>query len=217
MGVARMSPHAVIVASNSYHADTDLGAVKQVLDQPTNNFVPGQHFNFNAGEVTWHLVADDKNLVYVLITSPNYPLRCAHACLEELQRTFTLKMGERVATAKERSLDGASKKFLQAMCAKYDNLPEVDKLAALSGKVNSVKLVMQSNVDAALQNCVKLDSLEAQAEELQQAAGMFGHDARRLKNKLWWKDMKMKIYIALIVLVILGVIIGVAVGVSQNK
>ena len=57
MGVARMSPHAVIVASNSYHADTDLSAVKQVLDQPTNNFVPGQHFNFNAGEVTWHLVA----------------------------------------------------------------------------------------------------------------------------------------------------------------
>jgi len=40
---------------------------------------------------------------------------------------------------------------------------QVDKLAALSGKVNSVKLVMQSNVDAALQNCVKLESIEAQA------------------------------------------------------
>ena len=47
---------------------------------------------------------------------------------------------------------------------------QVDKLAALSGKVNSVKLVMQSNVDAALQNCVKLDSLEAQAGELHLSA-----------------------------------------------
>ena len=27
-------------------------------------------------------------------------------------------------------------------------------------------------------------------EELQQAAGMFGANARKLKNKLWWKDMK---------------------------
>ncbi len=34
-------------------------------------------------------------------------------------------MGERVITAKERSLDGACKNFLQALCAKYDNLPEV--------------------------------------------------------------------------------------------
>jgi len=57
MGVARMSPLATLVASNSYHAETDSSAVKQVLDQPTNNFSPGQHFNFNAGEVTWHLVA----------------------------------------------------------------------------------------------------------------------------------------------------------------
>ena len=49
----------------------------------------------------------------------------------------------------------------------------MDKLAALSGKVNSVKLVMQSNVDAALQNCVKLDSLEAQAGELHLSAFTF--------------------------------------------
>ncbi len=57
MGVARMSSQATLIASNSYHAETDSSAVKQVLDQPSNNFSPGQHFNFNAGEVTWHLVA----------------------------------------------------------------------------------------------------------------------------------------------------------------
>jgi len=40
---------------------------------------------------------------------------------------------------------------------------QVDKLAGLAQKVNSVKLVMQDNVDAALQNTVKLDHIERQA------------------------------------------------------
>ena len=49
------------------------------------------------------------------------------------------------------------------ICRKYNNLQEVDKLAALSKKVDAVKLTMQDNVDRALQNCVKLESIEKQA------------------------------------------------------
>ena len=43
---------------------------------------------------------------------------------------------------------------------KYDNLAEVDKLASVTKKVDAVKLVMQDNVDMALQNCVKLEAVE---------------------------------------------------------
>jgi hypothetical protein len=53
--------------------------------------------------------------------------------------------------------------MLLKICQKYDNLAEVDKLAAVSKKVDSVKLVMQENVDMALQNCVKLESIEKAA------------------------------------------------------
>ena len=37
------------------------------------------------------------------------------------------------------------------------------KLASVTLKVESVKLVMQENVDLALQNCVKLESIEKAA------------------------------------------------------
>ena len=80
--------------------------------------------------------------------------------------------------------------MLQKICAKYDNLAEVDKLASVTRKVESVKLVMQENIDVALQNCVKLESIEKQAEELQQQAGVFKRNANELKNKMWWKNMK---------------------------
>ena len=66
-------------------------------------------------------------------------------------------------SAKDRSLDRQCASFMQSICQKYDNTAEVDKLAAVARKVDTVKIVMQENVDAALQNCVKLESIEMAA------------------------------------------------------
>ncbi len=52
---------------------------------------------------------------------------------------------------------------MNALAVKYDDIAKVDKLASVSRKVDSVKLVMQQNIDVALQNCVKLESIEKQA------------------------------------------------------
>jgi hypothetical protein len=124
---------------------------------------------------------------------------------------FVAKAGDKATTAKDRALDRSCSSLLQKICQKYDNLAEVDKLAAVAKKVDSVKLVMQENVDIALQNCVKLESIERAAEELQQQAGVFKRNANELKKKMWWKNIKMKLIIAAIVLVIIGIIVAVIV------
>lgn len=102
------------------------------------------------------------------------------------------KAGDKARTAKDRSLDKTCGSLLQKICQKYDNLNEIDKLASVSLKVESVKLVMQDNVDMALQNCVKLESIEKQAEELQQQAGVFKRNAHELKKRMWWKNLKVR-------------------------
>ena len=53
--------------------------------------------------------------------------------------------------------------FLQIDPPRYDNLLEVDKLAAVMNKVDSVKLVLQENVQVALANCVTLENIEKAA------------------------------------------------------
>jgi hypothetical protein len=73
------------------------------------------------------------------------------------------KAGDKASTAKERSLDKQCSSFMQKICQKYDNVAEVDKLAAVARKVDTVKLVMQENVDQALRNCVQLESIEKAA------------------------------------------------------
>mmetsp|Transcript_30713 Transcript_30713/g.84387 ORF Transcript_30713/g.84387 Transcript_30713/m.84387 type:complete len:236 (+) Transcript_30713:42-749(+) len=222
LGVARttgvgVTISSMIVASFSYHTETDLQGVKSVLEQPNVNLSPGKHYSFTVGQLAWHLISDDMGLIYVLICALSYPQRCAHSCLEDLQRTFSARFGDKAMTAKERSLDKGASNLLLQTCQRYDNLAEVDKLAAVAKKVESVKLVMQENVDLALQNCVKLESIEAAAEELQQQAGVFKRNATELKNKMWWKNMKMRLIIAAIVIIILAIIVGVAVAMSQGK
>jgi len=217
LAVARMAGQGIVVASYSYNTETDLGGVKQVLEQPNMNMSPGKHYSFSVAQLAWHLIADDLGLIYIVICQQSYPQRCAHMCLEELQRTFTSKHGDKATTAKDRSLDKACSSLLLKICQKYDNLAEVDKLASVAKKVDSVKLVMKDNVDLALQNCVKLESIEKAAEELQQQAGVFKRNANELKNKMWWKNIKMKLIIGFIILAILGIIIGVIVAMSKKK
>lgn len=83
--------------------------------------------------------------------------------------------------------------MLKQIAQKYDNVAEIDKLSAVQKKVDAVKLVMQENVDIALQNCVKLERIEQQAEELQQQAGVFKRNANELKKKMWWKNIKVSL------------------------
>mmetsp|Transcript_23136 Transcript_23136/g.43483 ORF Transcript_23136/g.43483 Transcript_23136/m.43483 type:complete len:85 (-) Transcript_23136:83-337(-) len=70
---------------------------------------------------------------------------------------------------------------------------------------------MQENVELALQNCVTLESIEEKAEQLQQQAGVFKKTAKDIRNKMWWKNLKMKLAIAFIILAILGVILAVTI------
>ena len=61
----------------------------------------------------------------------------------------------------------------------------------VTNKVEDIKLVMHENIEKAAQNCIKLESIDKKAEELMVDAGVFQNNARKLKQKMWWKNMKM--------------------------
>lgn len=45
-------------------------------------------------------------------------------------------------------------------------------------------------------------------EDLQSTAGHFRRGANQVRKRMWWKDLKWKIIIAVTIIVILGIIIG---------
>lgn len=209
VGVARIVDRCV-VASLAYNSSVDLNGVKQVLEQKMG-LQAGTHYSFSTGQTSWHLMADDEGRIFITITVVNYPARVAAQCVDELSRTFMVKAGEKSLTSKEKGLDKACKSLFDKICAKFDNVAEIDTLSGVTAKVESVKLVMQENVELALQNCVTLESIEKKAEELQQQAGVFKKTAKDIKNKMWWKNLKMKLAIGFIIMAIIAVILAMVI------
>jgi hypothetical protein len=89
-------------------------------------------------------------------------------------------------------LDKTAQGILKKISQKYDDLAQVDKLAAVASKVESVKLVMQENVDLALQNFVKLESIEKTSEEewLPRHHSVVKRNANELEMEVWWNNVK---------------------------
>ncbi|KAH8048149.1 hypothetical protein JL721_12013 [Aureococcus anophagefferens] len=154
----------------------------------------GPHYNFQSGSQAWHLTADAAGLIFIGITAQTYP-----ALLEELKRTFSAKCGEKVAASRESELTAACKSLFKKLCAKYDDLASIDQLNKTMAKVEGVKMIMQENIEIALQNCVSLEHIDKQAEDLQAQAGMFKTRAKVLRSKVWWKLCKMRLLIAFII------------------
>ncbi|KAH8068138.1 hypothetical protein JL721_7089 [Aureococcus anophagefferens] len=136
----------------------------------------GPHYNFQSGSQAWHLTADAAGLIFIGITS-------AGALLEELKRTFSAKCGEKVAASRESELTAACKSLFKKLCAKYDDLASIDQLNKTMAKVEGVKMIMQENIEIAAQNCVSLEHIDKQAEDLQAQAGMFKTRAKVLRSK----------------------------------
>lgn len=77
------------------------------------------------------------------------------------------------------------------------------KLQQTQAQVDEVVGIMRTNVEKVLERDQKLSELDDRADALQQGASQFEQQAGRLKRKYWWKDMKMMLILAVIVLVFL--------------
>lgn len=182
--------------------------VLNLVSKPNFNIRESQVGAFELETSQYVFVGGSNNIIYYVVTKHGYPTRTLSACMDELK----LQYMNCVNNNKQ-----FNKNTLLNLCKKYDDPTNVDKLAQVTAKVNAVKSVMQQNIEVALANCVKLEDIEKNAEELQLMAGIFRVDAKKLRSKMWWKEMKMKLIIAFIILAILGIIIGVIVGMSQQN
>lgn len=204
--VARGSDR-LILAFASHGASVDLGGVREVLGQ-MQRMEAGKHYNFASGSLTWHLMSDERNLIFVAITAYSYPLRHASALLQEIRGAVSPKVSDRAsARLSEGALNADLKSILQKLCERFDDLKTVDQLHATLGKVESVKVVMQESIELALQNCVALESIDQKADELQSQAGMFKTRAKKLRQQMWWKKCKMQLLLTAVIIVVLAVII----------
>ena len=90
--------------------------------------------------------------------------------------------------------------------ARYDDPRNVDNVARTVDKVESIKLIMQDNIEQVLSNTVQLDHINETAEGLSDQANVFKRRAGDLRKKMWWKKLKMTLLLVFVVLAIIAAI-----------
>ncbi|KAA8589857.1 hypothetical protein FQN60_013222, partial [Etheostoma spectabile] len=85
--------------------------------------------------------------------------------------------------------------------------PQTDKFKQVQSQVDEVIDVMQENISKVIERGERLDDLQDKSESLSDNASAFSSRAKQLHRRMWWRDTKMKMIIALVVVALLLIII----------
>ncbi|PNW84187.1 hypothetical protein CHLRE_04g224750v5 [Chlamydomonas reinhardtii] len=159
--------------------------------------VDGHTFNFlNRGGFTYLVVADEA-----------YGRAIPSAFLDKMASEFAMKFADKAAGAKEGGLNGSFGKQLKSMMEHATQYPEeYSKVASVQKKVDEVKGIMTENIEKVLARGEKLELLTDKTENLMNEADRFQRTGRTLRRKMWWQNCKMKIVVALAVILLAVVI-----------
>jgi len=112
---------------------------------------------------------------------------------------------ERVGLLEDQSEDEDF--FIQGPTAQPNRLMGDNKVSRLQGQVSEVVDVMQGNITRVMQRGDNLEDLRDKSDELSNSATQFRVHAKGLRNNMWWKECKMRILLAFVIIVVLIIII----------
>lgn len=153
---------------------------------------------------------DTDGLCIAVITGRRFASRVAIQMIMEVHGQVLQQFGilQLKAANSPEQFTKKAKPVLSAACNKYADVTKVDKAAALNAQVDNVKMQMQDNIAQMLENTDKADHINQVSNQLNEQAQVFKKKSTDLKKDMRWKNMKLTIIIAFIVL---GIVLVIAV------
>ncbi|CAF1239047.1 unnamed protein product [Rotaria sp. Silwood1] len=97
----------------------------------------------------------------------------------------------------------------------YETPKRTDNLQA---DVNQVVDIMKNNLEKVLERDANLTAVESRTNDLERGASQFTINARNIKKKYWWKNVKMwAIIIIIIIILIIIIVVAVTQSVKSNS
>lgn len=146
----------------------------------------------------------DSTYVFLIIATHEYPQRVAFKCLGELKTAFVKNFGEVMHTCAEGGLSKRARPLLSEACAAYADEAKADKTIRVMRQVDEVRDIMQESITEMLATRENLEVLEDKTLMLRTEAAGFQRRAVTLRRNMWWRNCKMKMVCAFVVIVVLA-------------
>lgn len=159
----------------------------------------GKVFVFLSSSYMFHIMVS-KGYTYLCMAEKDFGNRIPFKFLEDLEKKFFEKYGEKAKIALENSLNSDFKKQLRQL-QEYHSNPKSDNINKVKNQIDEVKGIMINNIDKVLERGDQLDQLVVRTEELTNVSQDFRVKAKKLKNTMWWKNVKLLLILIFIIFV----------------
>ncbi|KAI4992816.1 putative vesicle-associated membrane protein 726 [Hordeum vulgare subsp. vulgare] len=173
---------------------------------PNNN-----RLSYNCDGHTFNYHIHD-GFTYCVVATESAGRQLPIGFIERVKEDFAKKYsGGKAKTAGANSLKREFGPKLKEHMKYCDLHPEeIDKLAKVKAQVSEVKGVMMQNIEKVLDRGEKIELLVDKTEDLRSQAQDFKKQGTKIRQKMWWENMKIKlIAFGIIVLLILVIILTV--------
>ncbi|KAI9035811.1 synaptobrevin family protein [Aspergillus affinis] len=153
-------------------------------------------------------------LSYIVVATAEQGRRIPFAFLLEMKRKF-------LSTYPPSSADFASlpaygcaafNSELRALLQTYNTAPPADSLASARKEIDSVRDIMTENIERVLERGERIDLLVDKTDRLGGSAHDFRVRSRGLRRRMWWKNIKLMVLLAVVVVFLLYLFIGMGCG-----
>ena len=158
----------------------------------------------------------ERGITYLCLADEKQKRRLPFLFLDDVKTRFAGAYGERAATAIAFAMNAEFARTLTERMEYYNNDPGADNFGKVKGQIEDVKGVMVENIEKVLARGEKIELLVDKTEALNSSAKKFQRASKSLKSAMWWKNVKMWLLIAAILIVVIYAIAAFACGPALN-
>ncbi|CAL4897361.1 unnamed protein product [Urochloa decumbens] len=209
---AMVARGTVVVAEHTSYTGNFRDIAAQCLHRlPAGN----NRFTYTCDAHTFNFLVAD-GYAYCVVATESAGRQIPMAFLEMIKEDFNKRYaGGKAATATANSLSrDFGPRLGDQMQYCTDHPEEVSRLSKVKAQVDQVKGIMMENIDKVIDRGESIDGLVTRTEQLHDQASDFRQQGARVRRKMWYQNMKIKlivlgIVIALILIIILSVCHGI--------
>eukprot|EP01130_Rhizamoeba_saxonica_P017224 TRINITY_DN825_c0_g1_i1.p1 TRINITY_DN825_c0_g1~~TRINITY_DN825_c0_g1_i1.p1 ORF type:complete len:128 (+),score=25.24 TRINITY_DN825_c0_g1_i1:387-770(+) len=94
----------------------------------------------------------------------------------------------------------------------FSDPSNVDKVKRLQREIDEVKDLLGENLRKMVERGRTIDDIDNDVAELENFSKQFDQNAKELESTMWWRNIRMRIMIGVIILVIIFIIITIICG-----
>mmetsp|Transcript_13599 Transcript_13599/g.49449 ORF Transcript_13599/g.49449 Transcript_13599/m.49449 type:complete len:223 (+) Transcript_13599:255-923(+) len=182
-------------------------AVQCLQKLPARQGTGDARFTYTCDGHTFNFVQAASGFTYLAVADEAFGRQVPFAVLERLKQDFETTCGaaarEAIAHSLQEQFGPRIRSHLQFA---QEHPEELDKVGRVQQQVSEVKTIMMDNIEKVLGRGEKLELLVDKTDNLRYQANAFLHSGRNLRRKMWWQSLKVKLVLAVVILIVIFVI-----------